>query len=107
MFLIRMTFWLSLVIAFIPANPDDLNTDQRIVSTQETIGVVQTTVSDFARFCERNGETCETGKELFSQFGAKAKTGVRFVYNFIDGENESIAGQHNRDSIQTGSTPES
>ena len=106
MFLVRMVFWLSLVIAFIPANPDDLNRDQRVVSTKETLGAVQAAVSDFARFCERNGQTCDTGRELFSQFGAKAKTGARFVYDFIDSTDGQDPANPAQDPVRTGSTSE-
>lgn len=84
MFLIRTLFWLSLVIAFIPVSEDELGDDQRIVSTQETISVVQSTYRDLSQFCGRNPQTCGTGKELFSQFGVKAKNGAQLVYSYLD-----------------------
>ena len=99
MFLLRAIFWLSLVIAFIPVNPEDLGADQRPVSTKETIGAVQLVIADLSRFCERNPQPCDTGRELFSQFGAKAKNGAQHVHDFLD-------RRLRPDEIQTGSVAE-
>jgi hypothetical protein len=109
MFIIRTIFWLSLVIAFIPVSKDELGDNQRIVSTQETISVVQSTYRDLSQFCARNPQTCGTGKELFSQFGVKAKTGAELVYSFLDekfgtGVEEASPGEILQpDSFSTGS----
>lgn len=86
MFLIRTAFWLALVVAFIPVNPADLGDGQRPVSTQETIGAAQALISDIAGFCQRNGSACETGREVFSQFGAKARAGLRYASAYFDEE---------------------
>ena len=51
MFLVRVAFWLSIVIALIPVNPEDLDDGQRAVSTGETLRAAQTVVADFAGFC--------------------------------------------------------
>ena len=98
MFLIRITFWLALVIAFIPANPADLDPGQKVVTTSQTLGALKNTASDFANFCERNPGSCETGREIVRQFGAKARNGAAFVANFFD--DSSPAGP---DAVQTGS----
>ncbi|MCB1463850.1 MAG: DUF5330 domain-containing protein [Nitratireductor sp.] len=84
MFVIRAIFWLSIVVAFIPVNPADLKEGQRPVSTLETIGAAQTLVSDLGGFCGRNPQACGTANELFSQFGAKARTGARYVSAWLD-----------------------
>jgi hypothetical protein len=110
MFLLRAIFWLTLVVAFIPANPEDLKDGQRTVSTSETIVAAQALLSDLSSFCERNTQACGTGKELFAQLGAKAKTGARHVYRYLD-ENaaqdtkpgESNSTGTDRDEVSTGS----
>ncbi len=98
MFFIRAVFWLTLVIAFIPVSPEDLTEGQRSVSTGETLEAARTVVSDLSGFCERNPATCGTGREIFSQLGAKAKTGARFVYSYLDSKQE-----RDTDAVQTGS----
>lgn len=84
MFFIRAVFWLSLVVAFIPVNPSDLKEDQRPVSALETVGLAQSVVEDVAAFCTRNMGTCETGGQLVSQMGIKAREGARIAYTWLD-----------------------
>ena len=92
MFLVRIAFWLSIVIALIPVNPADLEDGQRAVSTGETLRAAQTVVADVAGFCDRNPETCGTGRELFAQLGAKARTGARYLYETLEtGETDPVA----------------
>lgn len=104
MFLIRAAFWLTLVIAFIPVHPQDLDEGQRAVSTGETIVAAQALLSDFARFCERNPETCVTGRELFSQFGAKAVTGARELYAYLsEKQGDAKSPEPEAEVVSTGS----
>ena len=111
MFLIRAAFWLSLVIAFIPVSPSDLNEDQRPVSPLETVGLAQSVVEDVAAFCTRNTGTCETGGQLFSQMGVKAREGARIAYTWLDkrygAETQAPAGTdaikgESTDPVETG-----
>jgi Family of unknown function (DUF5330) len=100
MFLIRAVFWLTLVVAFIPVNPEDLKDGQRTVSTGETLVAAQALLSDLSSFCERNAEACGTGKELFSQLGAKAATGARHLIRYLeDNAGEDAAAP---DEVSTG-----
>ncbi len=107
MFLIRAAFWLTLVIAFIPVNPEDLEEGQRAVSTGETMVAAQALLADLASFCERNEDACVTGKELFAQFGAKAKTGARGFYEYLgeeaQGETPAAPAEGSADQTNTGS----
>jgi hypothetical protein len=100
MFFIRAAFWLTLVIAFIPVNPEDLKDGQRPVTTGETILAAQAVIADLSGFCTRNPQTCGTGGELMSQLGAKATAGARYVYLFLE---EKTNGQQPGDPIATGS----
>jgi hypothetical protein len=84
MFLLRAAFWLALVIAFIPVNPEDLEEGQRPVTTGETIVAAQALLADLSGFCDRNPNACGTGRELFAQMGAKARTGLRHVSVFLE-----------------------
>ena len=84
MFLVRTIFWLSIVVALIPVNPADLGEGQRPVSTIETLGAAQAVIHDMSGFCERNPKACDTGNELFAQFGAKARTGAHYVSVWFD-----------------------
>jgi len=103
MFLVRMAFWLSIVVALIPVNPGDLSAGQRPVTTYETLGAAQAVVSDLAGFCERNANACATGREVFAQFGAKARTGLRYVSAWVEKDGE--AAETDPDTLATGAVP--
>lgn len=96
-FLLRAAFWLSLVVLLIPADPTEAprRGEARSVSTFEAIGAAQSTFEDLRGFCSRNPNACETGKTALDGFGAKARTGARWVYEQLDG----------RERDTTGSTP--
>ncbi len=82
--MIRIIFCLALIIAFIPVDKEQLDAEQRVVSTRETISLVQSAYYDISQFCYRNPQPCDTGLELFSQFRAKAKTGALLAYSYFD-----------------------
>lgn len=84
MFFVKLAFWLTLVIAFIPVPPGELPKGERAVSAGETISLGRAIVADLAGFCERNKTACNTGTKLASQMGAKAKEGARIVYTSLD-----------------------
>lgn len=96
-FLLRAAFWLSLVVLLIPADPTETprNGAARPVSPFEAIGAAQSTFQDLKGFCGREPTACDTGKAALDGFGAKARTGARWVYDQLDG----------RDRDATGSTP--
>ncbi|WP_350333362.1 DUF5330 domain-containing protein [Coralliovum pocilloporae] len=91
MFLLKTAFWLSLVILFLPAYPSDDGGEQNRVSTLQALSAAQATVDDFSGFCERNPGPCETGRSFMNTFAAKAKYGVKLVYDFIDEPSEPPA----------------
>ena len=58
-FLLRVAFWLSIVVLFLPAPADpraDPNKPQ--VSTLETLGAAKTAFEDARGFCARKPEAC-------------------------------------------------
>jgi hypothetical protein len=83
MFLIRAAFWLTLVVMFIPADPQT-GTDAPRVSALQALGAAQATVADFSSFCERNPDVCVTGSAAFSVFAEKAQNGARLIYRYFD-----------------------
>ncbi len=106
MFLIRTAFWLSLVILFIPTGEsavpgDEQASDTTQVSAFEAIAAAQSTVSDFAGFCDRNPQTCETGSDALKVFGQKAQYGARKLYEYIAEANAERNAASARDGIDT------
>lgn len=107
MFFLRLAFWMLVVVAFIPVDEELLRSDQRAVSAHETIGVAQATIDDLGAFCTRNPHACETGRELVTQLGAKARTGVAMLNDYLEvqfaGDIGQAASEGSADPIRTGS----
>ena len=85
-FLIRVMIFVGLVILFIPA--DEAETQKlvhgRAVSTLEAIGFASAVYDDARGFCGRNKEACDIGSVAAATFGAKARTGARWIYGYFE-----------------------
>ena len=92
MHIIRTAFWLSAVIMFLPAsNDNDPNSGkpQKVsyVQTSDMISAASAAADDLGSFCVRQPGVCETGSQAFQLFKAKARTGVRMLYDLTqDGD---------------------
>jgi hypothetical protein len=86
-FLLRVAFWLSLAILFIPADPQIAAEKEagHEVSTLQAIGAANSTWEDVKGFCGRNPTACDVGRVALDTFTAKARTGARWVYEQLDG----------------------
>ena len=100
MFLIRAAFWFSIVIMFIPADPQT-NTPAPRVAVIETFAAAQTVVADFSNFCDRNPDICDTGSAAFNVFAEKAQSGARMLYRYLD-EGFAGSGAENEEGTLTG-----
>jgi hypothetical protein len=99
-FLVRVAFWLSIVVLLLPAGPKtDPNGPE--VSTFEAIGAAQAALKDARGFCQREPEACAIGSQALQVFGQKAQNGARMLYEMLSSNPaENIA----KDG-PTGSTP--
>src|SRR5215470_598584 len=70
MFLIRVAFWLGLVVLLLPT---DERQQARLYSS------VAAAVERVTTFCDRNPKVCATGAEVWSAFVKKAEFGVRLA----------------------------
>jgi hypothetical protein len=85
MFLIRAAFWLSVVIMFIPADPQS-NSPAPRVSFIESLVAARAVAVDLSNFCERNPDVCVTGSAAFKVFAEKAQNGAKMLYRYLDEE---------------------
>jgi hypothetical protein len=70
MFLIRVAFWLGLVVLLLPT---DERQQARLYSS------VSAAVERVTTFCDRNPKVCATGAELWTAFLKKAEFGARLA----------------------------
>lgn len=54
------------------------------MNTVEALLAVKDTVNDLGNFCERNSDTCETGKTFLGSLGERARDGARIAYEYLD-----------------------
>jgi hypothetical protein len=101
-FLLRIAFWLSIVLVLLPSGtPKSSQTQTASVGAIEAVSAAGAAVSDMSQFCDRQPEACQVGAHAAAAFGQRAQAGARMVFDFI---NEKIA-QGETGSIRTTATP--
>ena len=91
MFILRVAFWLSVVIMLLPADPEAGAQAPR-VGAMEALTAARTAVSDLSGFCERNPAVCETGGSAFKLFTEKVRYNTRRLYDYFDDKSEDGGG---------------
>jgi len=86
-FVIKSAFWLFILLVgitlFVPM-PDDATRPSQSYSTMDALSAFKGALADFGGFCERNAQTCETGKAFFATLGVRARDGAGMLYQFLD-----------------------
>jgi hypothetical protein len=90
-FLLRMTFWLGLVLVLLP-NSGSQPMPKSQVSASEAFSAAKGLVTDIQNFCERQQGACEVGSRTASTLGQRGQAGAKMLYEFFSersGSNES------------------
>jgi hypothetical protein len=87
-FLLRLTFWLGLVLVLLPRDktPESENLPQ--IGAAEAVQAATAAVSDMSQFCKRQPATCEVGGQAATVIGQRAAEGARKVYGIITDNTE-------------------
>lgn len=113
MFLLRMMFWLVVVILLLPTGEEASTTQPspagKTVTVTDAVDAASVAMTDMADFCDRNRSVCDTGVAAWSVFWQKAEYGARLVYRLARDAmsgNESDDGDsvEVRDAVHTGTT---
>ncbi len=82
-FLLRMAFWLGLVLVLLPREktPESKNLPQ--LGASEAVSAATAAVSDMSQFCKRQPTACEVGGQAASVIGQRAQEGARKLYQII------------------------
>jgi Family of unknown function (DUF5330) len=81
--LLRMTFWLSVVIALLPTTPSQQKRSVSQVETTDALSAAIAVVSDIHQFCARQPSACATGSQTIVQFGHKVQASADLLYQFL------------------------
>jgi Family of unknown function (DUF5330) len=82
-FLLRMAFWLGLVLVLLPREktPDSEKLPQ--IGASEAVSAASAAVSDMSQFCKRQPAACEVGGQAATVIGQRAQDGARKLYQII------------------------
>lgn len=101
--MLRLVFWLCLLIMFIPSQKDGTDLSNQQVSTQETLAAANSLYGDLAQFCVRNPQTCDTGRHYVAQFKEKARIGADMVMAYLEEGNQAADQAVDIDTVITSS----
>jgi Family of unknown function (DUF5330) len=86
-FLLRMAFWLTVILVLLPSGGSQ-PTPKMNVSATDAMSAAGATVSDMKQFCGRQSEACAIGSQVVTALGHRAQAGAKMLYDFL---NEQLA----------------
>jgi hypothetical protein len=81
-FLLRMTFWLGLVLILLPTGSSQPQPASAVGAT-DAISAASATVGDLRQFCTRQPDACTVGSQVATTLGYKAQAGAKMLYDFL------------------------
>jgi hypothetical protein len=97
-FLLRMAFWLGLVLILLPSGTSQQGPAASEVHASEAISAASATVGDLRGFCARQPDACAVGAQVATAIGYKAQAGAKMLYDVLS---ESLA-PHETGSLASG-----
>ncbi len=82
-FLMRMAFWLGLVLVLLPREKTPESEKLPQVGASEAVSAATAAVSDMSQFCKRQPAACEVGGQAATVIGHRAQEGARKLYQII------------------------
>ena len=85
-FLLRVAFWLTIVLAFLPSGGAQQSAQasaQTAIGPTEAVVAASAAVSDVGNFCERQPDACVVGAQAAVAIGQRAQAGAKMVYEFF------------------------
>jgi hypothetical protein len=109
-FLLRMTFWLGLVLVLLPREKTLESDKLPQVGASEAVSAATAAVSDMSQFCQRQPAACEVGGQAATAIGQRAQDGARKLYRIITDKRApdhtgSIGGTENETASPAGAAP--
>jgi hypothetical protein len=104
-FLLRMAFWLGLVLVLLPRDKTPESEKLPQVNASEAVSAATAAVSDMGQFCKRQPQACEVGGQAATVIGHRAQDGARKLYQIITDKKApdrtgSIGGTDNADTAE-------
>lgn len=81
-FLLRIAFWLTLVLVLI-AGGTRMSSNTPAIEPGEAMTAAVATASDVSGFCERQPGACEVGGKAAIAFGQRAQAGAKVLFDYL------------------------
>lgn len=95
MFLIRTTFWISMLLLVLPLGgfkgDGPKAEDKASIDALSALAAAGATVSDMRGFCDRQPGACDVGSQALSVIGERARTGAAMLQDYLGGASEQPA----------------
>ena len=82
-FLLRMAFWLGLVLVLLPREKTPESDKVPQIGASEAVSAATAAASDIGQFCKRQPAACEVGGQAATAIGQRAQDGARQLYKII------------------------
>ena len=103
-FLLRIAFWLSIVLILLPSGSAQRAQPASNVDASEAISAASAAVADMRGFCTRQPDACVVGSQVAVSLGYRAQAGAKMLYDFLTEKLARHGAGHDAGSVaQTGS----
>ncbi len=82
-FLLRMTFWLGVIVVLLPRGESPPASSTQISAT-DAMTAATATVGDMRQFCDRQPEACVVGSQAAVALEDRAKAGAKRLYEMFN-----------------------
>jgi hypothetical protein len=80
-FLLRVAFWLSIVLVLMPSGAPQPNAPK--IDAGDAVSAAFAAMSDMGGFCDRQPEACEVGGKAAVAFGQRAQAGAKILFEVL------------------------
>jgi Family of unknown function (DUF5330) len=105
-FLLRMAFWLGLVLVLLPRDKTPESEKLPQISVSEAVQAATAAVNDMSQFCKRQPAACQVGGEAATVIGVGAQESARKIYPTTTDKKASDADTKKAPEPETKKAPE-
>ena len=102
-FLLRMAFWLGLVLVLLPREKTPESDKAPQIGDSEAVSAATAAISDVSQFCKRQPSACEVGGQAATAIGQRAQDGARQLYKIITDDKPKQPGAPDKKPDHTSS----
>lgn len=105
-FLLRITFWLGLVLVLLPRDKTPESEKLPQIGAADAVQAATAAVSDMTQFCKRQPAACEVGGQAATIIGQRAQDGAKKIYQIINDKKEQLEKTDKNDAKSDKKAPD-